>query len=416
MNSSFFIARKIIESGRSSNKNSQTIIKFAVIGTILSTTIMILTIFISYGFKSNILDKVRHFDSDIHIINYDANQSYDLSPIKLKPSQTEQILKLKSVSSLSGFITKPSILKFNSNIEGIVLKSYQKEENYSYIKSNIVKGKFPNFDRREILISEDLSKQLQLDTGQSVILYFIQEPIRYRKLKVSGIYKTAIYEFDHIFAFVDFKLLQKINAWDSSQVSGFEIKLIDNCISNEQSQKKIETIIRPNYFETNRNTSAPLLKTLGIKQRFEQFYFWFDLFDTNVLVIISLMIAVAAINLISALLIVIIENMSTIGLLKSFGYDNKSIRKIFLYFSAYLTLKGIFWGNIIALIVAYIQSIFHILPLDAKYYYISYVPIGFDWTGLLILNTTSIILIISILLIPTYYISNISPIKVIRFN
>ncbi len=414
MNSSLFIAKKIIKAGRNSKKNSQTIIKIAIVGTILSTTIMILTIFISHGFKSNILDKVRHFDSDIHITNYDANQSYDLSPIKLDSSEINQILKTDNVSSLSGFITKPVILKFNNNIEGIILKSYQKNKNYSYIKENITKGQFPNFKNNEILISENLSKKLQLDTGANILLYFIQDPIRYRKLKVSGIYETGIYEFDKLFAFVDIKLLQKINSWDSNFVSGFEIRLINHNLSEQKTQKQIESIIRPKYF--NESKSSPMLKTRSIKERFEQFYYWFNLFDTNVIVIISLMIAVAIINLISALLIVIIENMNTIGLLKSFGYNNKSIRTIFLYFSAYLTLKGIFWGNIIALIIAFLQSKFHLLPLNAKYYYISYVPIDFDWTSLLILDAITIMLIISTLLIPTNYIAKISPIKVIRFN
>ena len=377
---------------------------------------MILTIFISHGFKSNILNKVRHFDSDIHIINYDANRSYDLSPIQLDSVQANKILEIKNISSLSGFITKPSILKFDKNIEGIVLKSYLEKEDYNFLKTDLVKGRLPDLNQREILISKSLSERLQLDTGQSILLYFIQDPIRYRKLKVCGIYETGIYEFDRLFAFLDIKILQKINSWDSNLVSGFEVRLSESNLPEEYYQKEIENIIRPDYFSANKRKTGPLLKILGIKERFEQFYFWFDLFDTNVVVILALMIAVAVINLISALLIVIIENINTIGLLKSFGYNNREIRKIFLYFATYLTLKGILWGNIIALIIAYIQSEFHIIPLDAQYYYISYVPISFDWMGLLFLNLLSVTLIISVLLIPSGYISKIAPSKVIRFN
>lgn len=413
MNSSLFIARKIIQAGKGSKKNSQTIIKIATTGTILSIVIMILTIFISHGFKKNILEKVRGFGSDIQIINYDANQSYDYSPISLKQDQSNRIKSIKEIKSISGFITKPAILKFQGNIEGIVLKSYQKEENYSFLKSHITKGCFPDFDKKEILISEEMSKTLQLDTGQSVLLYFIQDPIRYRKLKVSGIYKTDIYEFDHLFAVVDIKLLQKLNSWEKEQMSGFEIQL-NNSENTEVVQKEIESIIRPTYFSDE--SSAIILKSLNTRERFPQFYYWFELFDTNVFVIISLMIAVAIINLISALLIVIIENTNTIGLLKSFGYNNKSIRQIFLYFSTYLTIKGIVWGNIIALIIAFIQNEFHLIPLDAQNYYISYVPISFDWQALILLDAISIILIISILIFPSNYIAKISPIKVIRFN
>ena len=413
MNSSLFIAKKIIKASKTTKRNSQTIIRIASIGTVLSTIIMILTIFISYGFKNNILKKVRHFSSDIQVINYDANRSYDLAPVQLQESQKNKIIQIPNVSSISGFITKPAILKFKNNIEGVILKSYEKDGNYSYIRESITEGIFPDFAQKEILISEEISKKLHLHVGDPILLYFIQNPIRYRKLKVSGIYKTDIYEFDHLFAFVDINILQKINTWDKDLMSGFEINLKEP-LALEETQQQIESVIRPAYF--NSEHSNQLLKSLSIKERFAEFYFWFNLFDTNVIVIISLMITVAVINLISALLIVIIENMNMIGLLKSFGYENKSIRKVFMYFSVYLVLKGVFWGNIIALIIAYLQFEFHILPLDAKNYYISYVPIDFDWQGLFILNSFAILLIISLLLIPVNYISRVSPIKVIRFN
>ncbi len=413
MNSSLFIAKKIIKAGKGSKKNSQTIIKIATIGTILSTVIMILTIFISHGFKENIIEKVRGFSSDIQIINYDANQSFDYKAISLSEQQIKKITSLKNVQSVAGFISKPSILKYKNNIEGIVLKAYQSENDYDFFRKNIIKGVFPNFDNKEILISEEMSKRLQLDTGQKVLLYFIQDPIRFRKLKVSGIYKTDIYEFDHLFAVVDIHLLQKLNSWKDEEFSGFETILKDK---NKElsSQAKIDQIIRPKYFD--KNSRKAVLKSKNKHERYPEFYSWFKLFDNNVMVIISLMIAVAIINLISALLIIIIENTNLIGMLKSFGAENGSIRNIFLYLSAYLTLKGIVWGNIIALGLAFLQYYFQIIPLDAKNYYMSYVPISFNWFNLLILDVPSIVLIITFLIIPSNYISHISPIKVIRFN
>ncbi len=413
MNSSLFIAKKIITAGKGSKKNSKTIIKIATIGTILSTVIMILTIFISHGFKENIIEKVRGFSSDIQILNYDANQSFDYKAISLTDEQANKISTIDNIKSVAGFISKPSILKYKNNIEGIVLKSYQSTNDYDFFRRNIIKGKFPNFDNKEILISEEMSMRLQLDTGQKVLLYFIQDPIRFRKLKVSGIYKTDIYEFDHLFAVVDIRLLQKLNSWECNQYSGFEI-ILKNSNKEIDSQKKIDQIIRPQYFKKDKRKT--LLKSKNKHERYPEFYSWFNLFDNNVLVIISLMIAVAIINLISALLIIIIENTNLIGMLKSFGSENGSIRNIFLYLSIYLALKGIVWGNIIALVLAFLQYYFQIIPLDAKNYYISYVPIGFDWLNLLILDVLSILLIIMFLIIPSSYISRISPIKVIRFN
>ena len=373
---------------------------------------MILTIFISYGFKENIIDKVRGFSSDYQIVNFDANKSFDFQAISINESQANKILNLKGIKSLSGFITKPAILKFDGNIEGVILKGYDKEENYDFFKKHITSGHFPNFTDNEILISEELAKQLLLKIGDKVLLYFIQDPIRYRKLKISGVYKTDIYEFDHLFAVIDINILQKLNGWKKDMVSGYEI----NTLTKPKSdiiQKQIDKIIRPQYFADDK---SQVLKSRSTKERFQEFYFWFDLFDTNVIVIISLMVAVAIINLISALLIVIIENTNKVGLLKAFGADNRTIRDIFLYFSAYLTIKGIFWGNIIALLIAFLQKEFQLIPLDSAHYFISYVPISFDWTSLIILDITSILLITLTLLIPTSYISNISPIKVIRFN
>ena len=412
MNTSLFIAKKIISAGNSSKNNSQTIIRIATYGTILSTVIMILTIFISYGFKENIIGKVRGFSSDYQIINFDANQSFDFQAINIEESQKEKILNIKGIKSISGFITKPAILKFDGNIEGVVLKGYKEEHNYDFFRNHIIKGAFPNFENKEMLLSEELANQLQLKIGDKVLLYFIQDPIRYRKLTISGLYRTDIFEFDHLFAVVDVKLLQKLNSWENSEFSGYEINTLTKPKSN-LIQDKIDRIIRPQYFSEN---NSQVLKSLSTKERFKEFYFWFDLFDTNVIVIISLMVAVAIINLISALLIVIIENTNKVGLLKAFGADNKTIRNIFLYFSAYLTVKGIFWGNIIALTLALIQHQFHIIPLDAEHYFISYVPIGFDWTNLIILDVISMFLITTSLLIPSNYISNISPIKVIKFN
>lgn len=374
---------------------------------------MILSLFISFGFKENIKDKVRGFGSDIQLVNYDTNHSFDFSATSLDHSKAEKIEALPGVKSISGFITKPVILKYNNNIEGIILKSYQNKKHFDFFKSCLIKGHFPDFENHEFLISETISKALNLNIGESVILYFIQEPIRYRKLKVSGIYKTDVYEFDHIFALADIKMLQKINLWQKHEVSGYEINTntpdVDQSVLHD-----IEHIIRPEFFNEEKETS--ILKALTAQERHPEFYQLFDFFNTNVAIIISLLIAVAAINLISALLIIIIENTTLVGLLKSFGAEKKTIRKIFFYFAAYLTIKGIIWGNIIAISISFLQYKFQLIPLSAKDYYISYVPIGFDWMTLLYFNLLSTLLIFCILIIPTNYISKISPIKVIRFN
>ncbi len=408
MNSSLFIAKRIIKAGKSSQKNAQTIIKIATVSTVLSTAVMILTIFISDGFKSNIIDKVKGFGSDIQVTNYDANRSFEYLPITIDSTKLSKLRAISDVQSIKSFITKPAIIKYQNQNEGTILKGFSKNEDYEFFQKHLVKGRFPDFENKEILISETLAKKLDVHIGDKVLFYFIQEPIRYRKLTVSGFYSTDIYEIDLLFVMVDYKMLQKLNAWDKTQCSGYEINA-----PQEQTLSKVRQILQPVFFAENQDMN---LKVSDSKERFPQFYFGFDLFTTNVLIIISLMIAVAAINLISALLIIIIENKNIVGLMKSFGASNGSIRNIFVYISFQLVIKGLLWGNVLSLSIATIQYYFKVIPLPPKHYYTSFVPIGFDWWGLIALNITTIVLINLFLLFPASYISRISPVKVIKFN
>lgn len=374
---------------------------------------MILTIFVSSGFKHNIHDKIKIFSSDFQIINYDANQSYDYTPILIDSNNINKINQLKDVKSSNAFITKPAILKYENLIEGIVLKAYQNKETELFSKI-LIDGNIPETDSNEVVISELLSKKLNIKIHDPILIYFIQDPIRYRKLYVSGIFKSDIYEFDKTFAFTDIKLLKKIYGWQEGEASGYEITTISN--QSPKTQETIEKILQPKYFSHNEHVINSNTKVLSSKDRYPQFYFWLDLFDTNVLVIIGLMLAVASFNLISTLLIIILEKATLVGLLKAFGGFDSSIRQVFLYVASYLTFKGLLWGNLLALSIAALQYFFKVLPLDAENYYISFVPIYFDWFSLIVLNLISILIILSILIIPSQYIARISPIKVIRFN
>ncbi len=411
LNTSLFIAKRIIKSGKHSRKNSQTIIKIATTSTVLSVAVMILTIFISYGFKSNIIEKIKGFGSDIQIINFDANHSYDYLPISLDSAKLHRIRQLNGVNAVKQFITKPAVVKHKDLTQGVVLKAFAKPEDYAFFAENITQGQFPDFSQKEILISETLAQKLNINIGDKLLFYFIQEPIRYRKLTVSGFYSTDVYEIDLLFAMVDFPMLQKLNGWEPHQSSGYEITTKD-----EKTIDKVKEEVRPVFFKNNEAQNQSNVKVLSTKERFPNLYFGFDLFNTNVLIIISLMTIVASINLISTLLIIIIENKNIVGLVKSFGFEEKGIRKIFTYISFYLVLKGLFWGNLIGLGISFVQYYFKIIPLSPEHYYTSFVPIGFDWVGFIWLNVFTILIINLFLLLPSSYISRISPIKVIKFN
>lgn len=413
MNTSYFIAKTLIKGNKEDKKTSNIIANIAVLGTALSVLVMIVSIFISSGFKKNIHDKAEGFSADFQIINHDANFSYDLKPIVLKEEKKQAIRKIEGVESLAQFITKPAVVKYHKNIEGVVLKAYDDNFDNQFLKKEIIEGKWPDFDNKEILISQHIAQKLNIKLGDKIIVYFVQNPIRFRKLKVTAIYNTNLQDFDKLFCFVSMPLLQKINHWKKEEVNGYEI-LINKDFSEEKLREKIENKIAAPIYQNQEKES--ILKLVSVQDKYPQLFFWLSLLDSNVLIIIILMIFVSAVNLISALLIIIIENINKIGLLKAFGATNKEIRHIFLYYSIYLTLKGVLIGNLLALLLVFLQYQYHLIPLDAEHYYMSFVPVNFDWIALFWINIVSIPLIIIILTVPTHYIAKISPVKVIRFQ
>ena len=413
MNASLFIAKKLIRGNKEDKKTSNIIADIAVLGTVLSILVMIISIFISSGFKKNIHDKAEGFSADFQIINHDANLSYDLKPITLKKEKIQLIKKVKGVQSLAQFITKPAVVKYHKNIEGVVLKAYNDNFDNQFIKKELVEGKWPDFNKKEILISQHIAKKLNIKLGNKIIIYFVQNPIRFRKLKVTAIYNTNLQDFDKLFCFVSMPLLQKINHWNKNEVNGYEI-LTEKKESQQEIRENIDKVINGPIYSSKEKLQN--LKLVSVQDKYPQLFFWLSLLHSNVLIIIILMLFVSAINLISALLIIIIENINKIGLLKAFGATNKEIRQIFLYYSIYLTVKGVLIGNLLALFLVWLQYQYHIIPLNAEHYYMSYVPVHFDWIALFWINIISIPLIIIILTVPTHYIAKISPVKVIRFQ
>jgi len=410
LNKSYYIARRLIKSAPNRKKATQNIVHIATAGTVLSTIIMVLTVFISSGFKKNIEQKVRGFSSDLEIVSENIGETYDYKPIQKTDVRFDDLKKLSQIKQIKAFITKPAIIKHQQLIEGIVLKSYAQESDYHFFKSNLTLGRLPNFEQNEVLISSTMANKLHLSVDSSVIIYFIQEPIKFRKAKISGIYNTDVFELDKLFVICGSNLLQKVNAWNAEQFSGYEIELVEKSSHIES----IKSVIKPQWFDPNNKPTA--LSINDLQTRYPEFYYWFSLFDTNVTVIISLMVAVAGINLISALLIVIIENKNTIALLKAIGGDNRLIRGIFLHIALFLTARGLLIGNFIAIIISYLQVTYRIIPLDAENYYISFIPIHFDWMALFWLNLVTFFAIFLLLILPSNYIARIAPNKVLRYN
>ena len=414
MNTDFFIAKRFFSDNSGNKKISKPIVSIAVIGVALGIAVMILSVAIVTGFKSKIRNKITGFGSHIQIINYDANTSLETVPIQKNLPFYPNLDTIEGIKHMQVFAIKGGILKTRENFQGAVLKGVDKDFNWSFFEKNMVKGEtFRVTDTaktNKILVSQYFADLLKLQIGDPVAMYFVEDPPRVRKFIISGIYNTGLEDFDKKFVLADIKHVQKLNGWDSNQISGFEIILNDFEQINYLSTK-----IRNNYTYPLFSQGTKL-RVLPITSKFPQIFDWLNVIDVNVWVILTLVIAVAGFNMISGLLIIILERTSMIGLFKAMGSTNWSIRKIFLYLSSFLIGKGMIWGNIIGIGLCILQSKLGIFKLDPATYYLEVVPINLKILHIILLNIGTLIITVLMLIIPSYIIAKISPIKTIRFN
>lgn len=414
MNLELFIAKKITINNKGEGNISHPIISIAKISIALGICIMILAVAIVTGFKSEITNKVIGFGSHIQISNYDNNSSFETQPIDKNLISKEKIESLPGVAHLQSFATKPGILKTKSEIQGVVLNGIEKDFDWSFFKSHLVDGNIINVQdsakSNEILISKKLSQLLHLKIGDKLSVYFIQQPPRERRFTISGIFNTGMEEFDKLFLICDMRHIQKLNDWTENQVSGYEI-FIENFDDLEYIEQQVRGITASAFTEDGAG-----LKVRTIVRKYPQIFSWLDMLDVNVWIILSLMVLVAGFNMISGLLIIILEKTNMIGILKALGTPNWSVRKIFLYQSSMIIGKGMFWGNIVGILFCLLQHHFQIIPLDPTNYYVDTVPINLKVSHLILLNVGSLIITVSMLLIPSYLITKITPAKAIQFD
>ncbi|MDR2836818.1 MAG: ABC transporter permease [Bacteroidales bacterium] len=414
MNFEFFIAKKIFKQQGIKHKQGDLILKIATFAMAVSVAIMIISISVVIGFKKEISNKVIGFGSHITIVNYDSNTSFESFPISGNQNWLPNIKNIKGVVSVNKYITKAGIVKTENNLSGIVFKGVDKDFNWSFFEKNIIEGKIPEIKdsvrSNEILISKTIARNLDLKLGDNFKAYFVQEPPRMRNFTISGIYDTQLEELDKLFVILDIKQLRKLNDWNDDQISGFEI-FIDDFSKITDYEKQINKFVGYNFNEDN-----TMLKVENIQNEYPGIFNWLALLDINVWVILILMIIVSAMNMISGILVIILERVKTIGILKSLGTKNSSIEKIFLYFGGFLILKGLFWGNVIGIGLCIIQYFFGLIKLNSASYYVEAVPIYFNIFYILILNVATLILITVIILLPVLIISKIKPSETIRFD
>ena len=414
MNLPYFIAQKLIKGRRSETSFSRPINVIAIIGIAMGLAVMILAVSILTGFKKEIREKVVGFGSHIQIVNFDSNISFETVPISDTQEFIPKIRMIPGIKHMQVFATKAGIIKTEEEIQGVVLKGVGSDFDWTYFSSNMVDGTVFNVTDTaridKVIISKKISDLLRLRTGDSFAMHFVQDPPRMRKFTVSGIYETSLEEFDKIYVFCDIGHIKRLNGWEDDQVSGFEI-FIDDFDQLDGNTMAIRDAI--GYQISEEDTK---FKVTNIRIRYPQIFDWLNFQDINVIIIILLMLIVAGFNMISGLLILILEKTNMIGILKALGSDDRVIRRIFLYQAAYLIGKGLLWGNLVGIGLAWLQLKTGIISLDPSSYYIKTVPVNLEMIHVLLLNAGSMAAIVIMLLVPSQLISRISPVKAIRYD
>ena len=422
MNVEKYIANRITNTNQGQGSISKPIVKIGILGIILGLSVMLLTISIVLGFKKEITKKVTGLAADVTISNISYGSNGEQVPIKIAKDSLDVFKKLTNIKHIQATAQKNGIVKTKTENEGVIIKGINGDYDLSYLGSYLQAGRIPKVDSNEvssdILISESLATKLDLKLEEKFLVYFVVqhelydsiEKVNYikfeqrsRSFKICGIYKTSFSDFDNNLTFADIRQIQKLNYWDSSMVGNYEIRVNDF----EKLDEAIDQL--------NENVGLNY-QLVSVKDAFSNIFIWLDKLDINGVIIIVLMILVAVINMITALLILILERTNMVGMLKSLGMNNANVRKIFFYISVRLLSRGLLWGNIIGIGLCVIQYYFGIAKLDSATYYVDKVAIELNWLYYLLLNVGTITVCILMLFLPTLIITKITPIKTLRFD
>jgi lipoprotein-releasing system permease protein len=405
LNLSYFISKRI--SSRDGDSFSGTIHTIAVASIGIGLAIMVITILILKGFQLKIQEKIYSFDGHLQVTKFTLSRSYEEDPISRDLPLFQHYSDLDYIDHVQEYANKAGLLKANEEVMGVVLKGVSESFRQSPFSQNIVRGRLPEFNQSssstELMISKSIADKLMLDIGDEPLLYFMQNPPRVRKMTITGIYESGMSDFDEQLVLGDLRLVQRINNWSDSLVGGYEIFL--------KNPRKMDI-----YHDELEDLVGYELYVQKINDKFAEIFDWLSLLNKNVAIFLSLTLFVACFNMISILLILIMERTHMIGVLKSFGSPGKLIRRIFVYNGMRLILKGMLLGNLIGVLFGLVQGKYQVLPLDAKNYYMDFVPISWDWFLLITLNIFTFAVVSLTLSIPTMIINRITPIKSIRFD
>jgi lipoprotein-releasing system permease protein len=412
MNLPYFIAKRLTSEKKKQTSISSPILTIAVIAIALGIIMMLVSVATGIGLREKIREKISAFNGHIIISNFDNNQSeVSLTPIDKNQDFYPNFSSVSDINHIQAVITKAGVIRTETTFEGIIFKGVGTDYRFKNLEEYLVQGRIPNVteerENAEVLISEYLAKRMEFELGDKFTTHFLKddpnERPNLRQFEIVGIYNSGFQEFDANFIFGDIRHLQRMNRWSPNQIGNFEVFVQDF----EKIQQKGKEI---------HSQTPPTLDTQTIVEKYNHIFEWLKITDSNIYLIIVLMLLVGVINIAVALLVMILERTQMIGILKAMGANNWTLRKIFLHNAFYLITRGLLWGNLIGLGILLIQKYFGVVKLNPESYYVNQAPVYLNWEYILALNIGTILVCLIVLLIPSYIITKISPVKAIRFE
>ena len=410
MNLEKFVAQKLVKSSSDKGSVSGPILKIAIGAIALGIAIMIITVATGTGLQLKVRERLAGLSGHIQINSFDNSYNYITNPISKNQDFYPEFKGVPEITHIQVYANKPGVIRTEDSFEGVVMKGVGDDYDWSFFEDNIVEGSLPDFTSDKmsssILMSQSIARGLKLGVGDKFNIFFLKQgnkPPKTRRYTISGIFNTGLKDFDQNFIIGDIRQIQRLNKWDKNTIGGFELFVDDF----DDLDKVVPEVYHSIGFDLN---------AVSIKETDSYILEWLKLFDLNIAVILFIMLMVAGINMITALLILILERTQMIGILKALGSDNWSIRKIFLHHANYLITRGLIIGNVLGIGLLLIQKYFEVIKLDASTYYVSVAPVNINIWHIAILNVITLVLVLLMLLIPSYLVSKISPVKAIKFD
>lgn len=415
MNVPYFLARRIYADNDNQKKVSRPAVRIAIIGVAVGLAVMIVSVCVVLGFKHAIRDKVVGFGSHIQVAEFSMLQQGTDSPIEVDDSVMNVLQHIEGVKHVQRFAMKQGILKTDSDFLGVAFKGVGPEFDSTFIHQHLLEGAVPKFSDKssgnKILVSKVMADKLKLTCGSRIFAYFIDDSgVRTRRFTIAGIYQTNLTQYDNVMCYVDLYTAVKLNGWQEDMASGAELQ-VDNFDKLDEVENRVVKLVNRTTDKYGNTYSSKTIKELS-----PQIFSWLDLLDLNVWIILIIMMAVAAVTMISGLLIIILERTQMIGLMKALGARNPMVRHTFMWFAAFIIGRGLLWGNMIALALVALQYFTGIVKLDPATYYVSSVPVEVNVLFVVLLNVGTLLISLLVLIGPSFLISHIHPAKTMTYE